>query len=656
MQIRESGRRPLNRSPFILSLQQLRRNCHRRWRQYQLKMFGLWSPSQGRVRRSCQEELEALAARQSREKEAGVPMPAGGPILAGTPKLAAAAEPVRARGNEGPEGPAASGLPPVVEGISGLQRLLRRCFGPELSGRHQSPRRIGGGEGAEPGPGHGSGASAVPWYSGPLEGQGDKGSRDPRRGRREGKLRQPDWSRSPKVSGRSELANRPKSAGAAAGKPYYTRSAHAAGAAYPGAGYPGAGRGGRDGPGGRFGRQRSIAGTGRRGKAYGRSRFPLIRCLIFAALIWWVVPYCTAALESQGIIRPREGTALSVDSRNLPEVSLPAGEGGGAAGLPEPDDAAASGSGASFWKRIFGLGSGEGGGENASGQKIRLYEYKSGQLLEMDLEEYLVGVVAGEMPASFELEALKAQAIAARTYSVSKIVKGASPALAEIEPEADITNDTNINQTWLSEAERKANWGKNFSEKEARIRQAVQETKDVVLLYQGQIIDPLYHSSCGGERTEDPVNVWGSAVPYLQSVACSGHQDPYSSKTTIISLEEADKRLGTQLEAVTASASAGSRSRLCQVTDRSASGRVLSASVSGKEFSGTELRSRLELPSANFRAAVTAQGLEITSKGYGHGVGMCQYGANDYAKKGLNDQQILLHYYTGCTLARLSGR
>ena len=286
-----------------------------------------------------------------------------------------------------------------------------------------------------------------------------------------------------------------------------------------------------------------------------------------------------------------------------------------------------------------------------TGQKIRLYEYQSGQLLELDLEEYLVGVVAGEMPASFDLEALKAQAVAARTYAVNKLINGASPALAEIAPEADITNDTSINQTWLKEEERRKNWGNNFAEYEAKIRRAVEETRGAVLLYEGEIIDPLYHASCGGERTEDSFSVWGGEMPYLQSVACSGHEDPYSAKTMVLSLEEVDRRLGTELAALPVSA--GTKAALCQVTSRSSSGRVLTAYLSGKEFSGVELRSKLGLPSANFRTSLTDQGLEITSKGFGHGVGMCQYGADDYARQGLNYRQILLHYYTGCTLASL---
>ena len=592
MQIRESGRRPINRSPVILGFQRLRRNCHRRWRQYEMKMFGLWSSGRGRAYRSSQAELEALASGLRPERN-------------------------NSAGDSGFPGDCPAANPPCQGGVAGGDAVGAFRAYREGGRAGTVSRGIGAGRG-EPAP------VSVPWYSGPLAGKGRrKGSRDPRlaAGGVAG-----GWAGGQPAGSRPAAAFDSRQSGGI-GRMSPTGPGRAAVRQSRGRlfGLGGARAGGRRGPG-------AGPAAGRREKSDGRPSFPLLRCLVFAALIWGVVPYCTTALESQGVLRPRDSGALSVDA-GLPGLSLNSGgQSNGAGG-----------------------GGGLGGSslESAANQKIRLYEYKSGKTIELDLEEYLVGVVAGEMPASFEPEALKAQAVAARTYSVSKLVKGASPALAEMAPAADITNDTSINQTWLSEEERQANWGKSFAANEAKIRAAVRDTAGVILLYDGEIIDPLYHSSCGGEKTEDPVNVWGGSVPYLRSVACSGHEDPYSSKTIVVSLEKADQLLGTALSAVAASASVGSRSQLCQVTGRSSSGRVLTASISGKEFSGAELRSRLELPSANFRASVTAEGLEITSKGYGHGVGMCQYGANDYARKGLDYRQILLHYYTGCALARL---
>ncbi|MEL7623234.1 MAG: stage II sporulation protein D [Clostridiales bacterium] len=414
--------------------------------------------------------------------------------------------------------------------------------------------------------------------------------------------------------------------------------------------------------------RRSKASRRSRGRGRGfasRPRFAFVRCVLVALALWVFVPYLFTGLETIGLLESR-----------LPEYAVetgaPVGAGSGQGQQGGQDLAAESKGGlTSYWKALWGrmLSKGEEkprGLQNLnqlpaawqsfnSGVKIKLYEYQSQQLMEMDLEEYVVGVVAGEMPASFGLEALKAQAVAARTYGVSRMVKGASPALAEIQPAANVTNDHNINQAWIGEQERRKRWGSQFDEYEGKIRQAVGETLGVILLYEGEVTDPLYHASCGGEKTEAAVNVWGRSVPYLQAVECSGHQDPHTEKVTVVKFQDADRLLGTTLSAIPAGASL-SGSNMCQVTGRTDSGRVLSASILGQEFTGTQLRSALGLPSANFQAKLTAEGLEVISKGYGHGVGMCQYGANDLANKGESWQDILKRYYVGAYVAKMSAR
>jgi stage II sporulation protein D len=345
---------------------------------------------------------------------------------------------------------------------------------------------------------------------------------------------------------------------------------------------------------------------------------------LLALALWVLGPHLVTRLEKAGFLESK-----------LPEyaVETKAAAGGGASlNLNQlPGD----------WQRFH------------SGVTITLYEYQDSQLIEMDLEEYVTGVVAGEMPASFHPEALKAQAVAARTYGVSRMVKGASPALAASQPAADVTNDHQINQAWISEQERRKRWGGQFDEYEAKIRRAVGETLGVILLYEGEITDPLYHASCGGEKTEAAVNIWGGSVPYLQAVKCSGHQDPHRDKVTLIKFAEADRLLGTELSAIPAGTSLKNGS-LCQVTARTESGRVLSASILGQAFTGNQLRSALGLPSANFQAALTAEGLEIISKGYGHGAGMCQYGANDLADQGESWRDILQRYYVGAYPAKMA--
>ncbi len=414
---------------------------------------------------------------------------------------------------------------------------------------------------------------------------------------------------------------------------------------------------------------RSIRG-GRRAFA-SRPRFAFVRCVLAALALWVFVPYLFTGLETIGLLESR-----------LPEYAVettaPAGAGSGAGAGQETDQKGVSGLAlerkgglSSYWKALWGrmLSTGEAqprGLQNLnqlpaawqsfdSGVKIKLYEYQGQQLLEMDLEEYVVGVVAGEMPASFGLEALKAQAVAARTYGVSRMVKGASPALAAIQPAANVTNDHNINQAWIGVQERRKRWGSQFDEYEGKIRQAVGETIGVILLYEGEITDPLYHASCGGEKTEAAINVWGRDVPYLQAVECSGHQDPHTEKVTVVKFQDADRLLGTTLSAIPAGASL-TGGNLCQVTGRTDSGRVLTASILGQEFTGTQLRSALALPSANFQARLTAEGLEVISKGYGHGVGMCQYGANDLANKGASWQDIMNRYYVGAYPAKMSAK
>jgi stage II sporulation protein D len=288
--------------------------------------------------------------------------------------------------------------------------------------------------------------------------------------------------------------------------------------------------------------------------------------------------------------------------------------------------------------------------------QIRLLDHKTKQLCHLDLEEYIVGVVAAEMPASFDIEALKAQAVAARTYAVRRVVQGASPQVLAQNQQAQISSDHNINQAWIDEKERENRWGNNFPGNEAKIRQAVGQTQGIILLYKGQIIDPLYHASCGGERTEDVSNVWsGQSVPYLQSMKCSGHQDKHQNNQTMLDLITVDAKLGTTLNELPAASLFGKRSEdVCQIVDKTKTGRVMSASIMGKSYSGSELRTKLELPSTKFEMDFKDGQLEITNQGYGHGVGMCQYGAADFAAKGESWQKILLHYYKDVQPARIT--
>jgi stage II sporulation protein D len=363
-------------------------------------------------------------------------------------------------------------------------------------------------------------------------------------------------------------------------------------------------------------------------QSIGRPKRPLLRAILCGAIIWAVLPFGLMHLRNDANIDsdflPKYYVSTkkqSADYQNTSNIET----------LPED------------WQSFKGHA------------QVQLLDHQTGDLLQIDLEEYLVGVVAAEMPASFDLEALKAQAVAARTYALRRMTQGASAQVLAQHPQAQLTSDHNINQAWIGKEERKSRWGVNFPGNEAKIRQAVGETQGIILLYKGEIIDPLYHASCGGEKTEDMVNVWGKKLPYLQSVNCSGHEDKHENVKTVFSLAEVDEKLGTSLHALPASAFKGKElQQSCQIVDTSKARRVMDMTVTGQHFTGAEIRSKLNLPSAIFDIKLDKEQLEITSQGYGHGVGMCQYGAADMAAQGAGYQKILLHYYKGVQLAKVA--
>ena len=284
--------------------------------------------------------------------------------------------------------------------------------------------------------------------------------------------------------------------------------------------------------------------------------------------------------------------------------------------------------------------------------RVKVWEQESGQLLEIGLEGYVVGVVAAEMPASFALEALKAQAVAARTYALQRL-QVPDPRVKALHSEADLSSDPAVNQAWISTEEMKKRWGKwNYAQHLEKIRKAVEETQGQVLIYHKQLIDPLYHASCGGQKTENSGEVWQFNVPYLQSVSCTGHQDRHQATAQLFTLEACADLLGTNVKTLTASQLLQTKEAL-QITEKSSTGRVTKMTFAGKEFSGSELRAQLSLPSTRFTCKSEKGGIQFISNGYGHGVGMCQYGAADMAAAGKDYKEILRHYYTGVQIGHL---
>lgn len=276
-----------------------------------------------------------------------------------------------------------------------------------------------------------------------------------------------------------------------------------------------------------------------------------------------------------------------------------------------------------------------------SGRKIRLLHNKDNTVEEMDLEEYLYGVVSSEMPASFEEEALKAQAVVARTYTLYKIMDNEKK-----HAEADICDDSACCQAWISKEERFSKWNEdNRQEYWDKIVKAVNETKGEVITYSGKPIHAFFHSNSGG-KTEAPYNVWGgNDYPYLQTVATSGEEayTQYASEITI-SKQDFVSKIKEKHSDFEINFNENDCIKILEYTE---SGRVKTIKVGNENLSGVEVRSIMGLKSANFQVEIEGDNITFNVKGYGHGVGMSQTGADSLAKQGKNYEEIIKHFYSG---------
>ncbi|NLO89997.1 MAG: stage II sporulation protein D [Clostridia bacterium] len=281
------------------------------------------------------------------------------------------------------------------------------------------------------------------------------------------------------------------------------------------------------------------------------------------------------------------------------------------------------------------------------GPEIKVLHSKTKEIMTVPLEKYLVGVVAAEMPAEFPPEALKAQAVAARSYALKKMQDGLN---GEGHPGVHVCTDHNHCQAWLSEEEMKKCWGKKAPEYIKKITQAVLGTRGIVLTYENKLIEPVYHSTSSG-RTENSEDVWQAKIPYLRSTASPWDKDsPKFRQEISMPLEEVDRKLGTSLSAVPAGTF--SQSSPVQILEHTHTGRAKSVEIGGRVFSARELREKLSLPSTDFTCKIKGGEIIFITRGYGHGVGMSQYGAKGMAEEGYTYQEILKHYYTGVSLSR----
>ena len=280
------------------------------------------------------------------------------------------------------------------------------------------------------------------------------------------------------------------------------------------------------------------------------------------------------------------------------------------------------------------------------GRVVRLSR-SDGTVEELTMEEYLWGVVAAEMPASFEEEALKAQACAARTYTVT-LQEASSPR----HPDAQICDDSGCCQAYLDRAEAEARWGANAELYSGKIQRAVEETDGLGVLYNGAPIQAVFFSSAAG-RTVGAVEAWGNSVDYLVGVESpEGEEVPNYHSQVVLTAEEV--RTAALAQYPGADLSGDPSGWFSQTVENSAGG-VASVDLGGVTLTGSEVRTLFGLRSASFSVSWDGEAFTFDVTGYGHGVGMSQYGANAMAREGSDFEEILTWYYTGTEVGELYG-
>lgn len=275
-------------------------------------------------------------------------------------------------------------------------------------------------------------------------------------------------------------------------------------------------------------------------------------------------------------------------------------------------------------------------------QTVTLYHTESGQTETLTMDTYLWGVVAAEMPASFRIEALKAQCVAARTYALRK-----GSGVTADHPDAMVCDDITCCQAYLGRNEAEANWSTSAAFYADKISRAVSETDGLVITYDGALIDAVFHSSSQG-YTADAAEVWGASVPYLVPVSTpEGEEVPNFHTTVTVSLSD----FTSAIQSIHPEASFGADyTAWFGSPTYTAAGAVDILPTGGVDVSGLEYRSLFGLRSARFLLFADQSGVTFQVTGYGHGVGMSQYGANAMAESGEEFRQILKHYYTGCDI------
>ncbi len=265
---------------------------------------------------------------------------------------------------------------------------------------------------------------------------------------------------------------------------------------------------------------------------------------------------------------------------------------------------------------------------------IKVKQVSKNEVVELNLEDYIVGVLAGEMPVSFEEEALKAQAVVARTYALKRVKES---------NKYDVV-DTTKNQVYLDDDYLKTIWGKSYDKNMRKIKKAVKETSHECIFYDDKLIDALFFSTSVG-MTENSEEIFKNSIPYLRSVSSTWDEEvsPIFKKEYSFELEDFYKKLKLNYN----------KKLDIEKISVTSTGRVKEIKINGIKFSGTKVQQLLGLKSNYFTINKVGNNIKIETKGYGHGVGMSQYGANGMAKEGYSYREIIDHYYQDVELKKI---
>lgn len=279
-------------------------------------------------------------------------------------------------------------------------------------------------------------------------------------------------------------------------------------------------------------------------------------------------------------------------------------------------------------------------------ETVSVYIAQEDKVCDMSKSQYLKEVVSAEMPASFEPEALKAQAVAARSYLVSRQNAYKISGTPESHKGADICTDPTHCKAWISEEKRRESWGSDADKNWDKISRAVEETKGEVITYNGEVISAVFHSTSSG-KTENSKDVWGGDRPYLVSVESYGDTlSPKYKSEKEISLKEFKKIAEENIEGVDFSKG------IVGNIARSDAGGILTVEIGGVAVKGTVFRKIYDLRSTNVQITIEKDAVKFDVTGFGHGVGMSQYGANYLASQGKDYKEILKTYYTGVEIEK----